>query len=58
MNNYNLPELIWAITMLMWPICIIVLAILFKKDISFFIWSKYSTNKAKNELKDSKNETP
>ena len=47
MNNYTLPELIWAVAMLMWPICILSLAILFKKDISFFIRSKYSSRKDK-----------
>ena len=47
MNNYTLPELIWAVAMLMWPICILTLAILFKKDISFFIRSKYFTKKEK-----------
>ena len=49
MDNYTLPELIWSVAMLLWPICILCLAILFKKDISFFIRSRYSPNKEKTD---------
>ena len=52
MDNYTFPELIWAVAMLMWPICILIIAILFKKDISKLISNKRQQNKLSNNADD------
>lgn len=53
MDTYTLPELIWAVAMLMWPICILIIAILYRKNIIKLIFNKLSNNKQSYNQADS-----
>ncbi len=34
MESYTLTELLWAITMVLWPICLVIIVMILKRDIS------------------------
>jgi len=41
MDNYTLSELIWSLAVLAWPICLLLIVIILRKDISNLISRKY-----------------